>query len=192
MKNNIIKYMACAAMALGLAATVQAAQITGGISMSGGPITTDTGNLLTATAITGFGTVVVSSVSPVGTYSSVPLLTSVATAGFTFLPSLPTAIRIWRFDIGSTAYWFDLSSIQAVTQGLDVNGNAELDIVGRGTLDVTGFDPTQGSYKLTANSASASFSFSSSNGAMVPDGGVTVMLLGAALSGLALIRRKLA
>jgi hypothetical protein len=105
---------------------------------------------------------------------------------------LPGAIRIWRFDIGSTAYWFDLGSIQSVSQGYDVHGNSFLDIVGMGTLDVTGSDPTAGSYTLTANSASASFSFSSSNGAQVPDGGMTVMLLGAALSGLALIRRKLA
>jgi hypothetical protein len=199
MKNNIIKYMACAAMALGLAATVQAATITGGISLAGGPLVVNTGDLATGTAVTGFGSVGVTSVS--GSYASIVVAPGagtpyVYTQGFTFLPSpgLPTGpVNIWAFygNNGITVYDFWLSTVQTVSQGILPNGTHFLDVSGMGTLDIGG-DSVLGSYTLTANSASSTFSFSSSNGAQVPDGGMTVMLLGAALSGLALIRRKLA
>jgi hypothetical protein len=184
MKNNIIKYMACAAMALGLAATVQAATITGGISLSGG-YTTDTGVLGTATAFTGFTSVVVAA-GPTGSY--------VGTAGdavvmfpFTFSPVTLPVSPLWLTTPGGVDYWFNLTSMSVNT-----HNSAVLDISGSGILHIDGFTDTPGTWVFTANSLSDTFSFSSSNGTTVPDGGTTALLLGAALSALGLIRRKLA
>lgn len=190
MKNSVLKYFFCGAMALGLAATVQANNITGGISLAGGPIATSPSDLALATSITSFGTVRTTDVS--GDYSSVPFGTTVpTTTGFTFLPNLSpnTVMNVWDFTYNGKDYSFDLSAIQSVDQGVNANGTHFLTISGTGTLHITGFTDTPGSYLFTANSASSTFSFSSSNGAL-PDGGATAMLLGAALSGLALIRRK--
>ena len=71
-------------------------------------------------------------------------------------------------------------------------------ITGLGTItDITSGDSVAGAYTFTFNKATiggtTKFSFSVTDvAASVPDGGTTVMLLGAALSGIALIRRKLA
>jgi hypothetical protein len=58
-------------------------------------------------------------------------------------------------------------------------------------MQLAGFTDTPGTWIFSGNQSGGTLSFSTSNG-NVPDGGMTVMLLGAALSGLALIRRKLA
>ena len=67
-------------------------------------------------------------------------------------------------------------------------------ITGTGTLTGAGFDSTPGTWAFSAQSAGgihqASFTFSAdTTGAGVPDGGTTVMLLGAALGALGLARR---
>jgi hypothetical protein len=196
MKSSIIQYLATAVVAAGLTLTAQATSITGGISFSGGPVAVDTGDLATGTTITSFGDVRVASVS--GDYTAVAVGISVRiSTGFQFKPALipnPT-VDVWVITApifaGGANYSFDLSNIQNVSQGVDVNGTHFLSITGTGMLHITGFTDTAGSYLLTATSAASTFSFSSSNAAL-PDGGATVMLLGAALSGLALIRRKLA
>src|SRR2546423_402095 len=96
-----------------LCQTVGAASITGGISLAGGPVGTDTGNLATATKITSFGTVTTSG-SGTGTYAAVAGGTSVpTTTGFTFNPILipsPT-LNVWSFVSGGLTYSFDLYSI---------------------------------------------------------------------------------
>ena len=181
-------------VALGMALSAHAANITGGISMAGGPISTDTVDLSTANAITGFGTVVTTTTS--GTYAPVaPGTVITTTTGFQFDPSFspsPT-VNVWRFVSGGLTYSFDLTSIDTFSQGTMANGTKFLDIAGIGTLHVTGFTDTTGNYILTANQAGqpVTFSFSASNGALVPDGGMTIAMLGMALTGLGLIRRKM-
>ena len=175
-----------------LCQSANAAAITGGISLAGGPVTTDTGNLATATKITGFGVVVTTTAS--GSYSTVTPGTSVTTTtGFTFNPSLspsPTP-NVWSFVFAGKTYAFDLYSIQTVAQGTDINGSQFLNISGTGILHITGFTDTTGSYIFTANQAGGTFSFSSSNGAQVPDGGFTLAFLGLALTGVEGLRRAL-
>jgi hypothetical protein len=185
MKNNILKYMACAAMALGLAANVQAAQmITGGLSLSGG-YTTDSGVLGTATAFTAFNNVVVAS-GATGSYAGLAG-TPVTMFGFSFNPATLPVTPLWVTSPGGIFYTFDLTSMTVTT-----HTSSELDISGSGMLRITGFADTVGTWQFGANSLGDTFSFSSSNGANVPDGGTTALLLGAALSALGLIRRKLA
>jgi len=184
MKNNMIKYLACAAMALGLAATVQAAQmITGGISLSGG-YTLNTGDLGSATGFTAFNNVVVAS-GATGSYAGMDG-DGVLMYAFTFSPATIPVSPLWLTTPAGVSHSFDLTSMTVGTHTSSV-----LDISGSGILHIDGYADTPGAWTFTANSLGGTFSFSSSNGA-VPDGGMTVMLLGAALSGLALIRRKLA
>jgi len=99
-----------------------------------------------------------------------------------FNPSTPTP-GLW--SVGG--FTFDLLSSTVVTQ------NAQfLSISGTGIVNGNGFDPTAMEWSFTAQNAGGRprtiFSFSA-NGVAVPDGGTTVMLLGAALGALGLARR---
>ena len=55
MKNYTKTLLAAFAVALLSCSVAQAVQITGGISLAGGPVTTNTGQLATATSIVSFG-----------------------------------------------------------------------------------------------------------------------------------------
>jgi hypothetical protein len=69
-----------------------------------------------------------------------------------------------------------------------------LTIEGTGIVKANGFDPTGMEWSFTTQSAGgitrSSFSFSANNVA-VPDGGSAVALLGLALTGIEVVRRKL-
>jgi VPDSG-CTERM motif len=166
----------------------QAVPISGGISFGGG-FTTDTGDLNTAHVLF-FGTfpdIFITSVS--GSYSGVP--TGAGTPPdltqnpVTFDPFTVPVIPLWSFTYAGLTYSFDLLSGFISDRGTDT-----LTLMGSGMLMITGYDPTQATWILTANQAAGTFSFSSSNGA-VPDGGMTVVMLGLALCGIGMIRRKL-
>jgi hypothetical protein len=64
---------------------------------------------------------------------------------------------------------------------------------GSGTLYISGgtYDPTPGTWVLSANNSGGSINFFSSDTTAVPDNGATVMLLGASLVGLGVARRRL-
>jgi hypothetical protein len=101
-----------------------------------------------------------------------------------FTPSTPTP-GLW--SVGG--FSFDLLASTVVTQ----NANF-LIITGTGIVSGNGFDPTAMDWSFTTQSAGGhtrtTFSFSA-NGQTVPDGGTTVMLLGAALGALGMARRFL-
>jgi hypothetical protein len=189
--NRLIKYLTLAAAVAGLAATARAIPtITGGVSLSGGYIL-DTGNLATAHGFTSFSSVVVAA-APTGSY--------VGTAGdavtmkpFTFDPITVPVVDLWKFTgPSSVVYSFELDSMSVDfrnSSSLLLSGSGILNIVGPTAL--TSYAPTTGTWTFTANSLGGTFSFSSSNGAAgVPDGGTTALLLGAGLTGLALISRR--
>jgi|ERR1035441_2376595 hypothetical protein len=194
MKNNVIKYVASAAMALGLAATVQAIPITGEVDMSG-TVTLDNALLGSATKATAFTGVTVGGV-PTGNFTG--SATSIATwVGFGWNPFVAPATQpLWYFDYAGNHFSFDLTAATVMHQD-----NSFLNLLGSGTLKETGLvnpSDTTGAWSFTISNAGGgahadfSFTFANSQTAAVPDGGLTVALLGAALSGLALIRRKLA
>ena len=164
----------------------QAVPITGGISLAGG-YTVNTGNLNTATAFTSFPSVLVFSVSGsysgVGTGLSSPVVTM---SGFSFNPFSSSVIPLWTFMSGGSTYSFDLTVLSSRLQP----GDNSLTLKGTGTLHITGFTDTAGSWLFTANQAVDTFTFSSSNGA-VPDSGSAVALLGIALAGIEGVRRAL-
>ena len=191
MKSNIIKYLAATAAAIGMVASVQATAITGTIRMNG-DVVLDQQDLATATAATGFSGVTVSG-SPTGSFTGTGGA-AVTWAPFAWNPTTLPVGALWTFMSGGNTYSFDLTSISGYSQDSTV-----LVVTGAGTVSISGgaYDPTPANWSFTVTDTSGgtggsfTFGFADSNTA-VPDGGATAMLMGAALTGLALIRRKLA
>jgi len=185
MKN---KWIMIAGVITAMAVTsVQAIPIVGGISLSGNYTVNGGGDLDIATAFTSFSGVEVTSMggSYVGAGITATTPGSVTMNTFSFNPFPVLGLSpMWTTTVGTLAS-FDLFSPISVVQGSDA-----LTLSGVVILHLAGYDPTPGTWVFTANQGGDSFSFSSSN-ASVPDGGSTAMLLGAALSAVALLRKKL-
>jgi hypothetical protein len=119
--------------------------------------------------------------------------TSVNFEPFTFSPAT-TPVTLWSFTVGSLTYSFDLTSMV-----LGTDNSSLLTISGSGTLAITGdgstWDPTTGNWTYQIASATSPYAgdgvFSYDSNTTVPDGGLTVILLGSALSGLTLLRKKI-
>ena len=98
-----------------------------------------------------------------------------------FNPSTPTP-GLW--SVGG--FTFDLLSSTVVT-----HTTSTLAIEGTGIVSGNGFEPTAMTWAFTSqNKGGSTFSFSAT-GASVPDGGSAVALLGFALTGIEVLRRKL-
>ena len=155
--------------------------IEGSITFSGGA-TLDTGNANTAHAVTSFKNTVVQSVS--GDFDTFINELDPATfaASWVFDPSTPTS-ALWTVG----GFTFDL-----LTSTVDARGGGSLTVSGTGTISGNSFDPTSGTWMFTTQNpgANGTFSFSAS-GLSVPDGGSAVALLGLALMGIEVLRRKL-
>jgi hypothetical protein len=168
----------------------QATPIQGNINFAGG-VQFDTDSLATATrVVTWFdanGNAGFSSVAPGGTgdFAGIPAGTQATMAQpWIFNPSTPTP-GLW--SVGG--FTFDLLSSTIVTQ------NAQfLTITGTGIVSGNAFDPTSMEWSFSSQNAGGHprtiFSFSA-NGVAVPDGGSAVALLGLALVGIEVLRRKL-
>ena len=197
MKNKIIKYVACAALVVGLAATAQAAQINGSVGFTGSFTANGTpGDLSTASYVN-------ITINPSGTTGTGDLLGAVPTSFLSHIlvNNVGVTFPASGLDgLNSTALWF-VSGGVAGPYGFYVSTETQvlktantLVLQGLGTMydSNPGNDPTTGQWQLSFGESGASFRFESTTSTLVPDGGMTVLLLGAALSGLALIRRKLA
>ncbi|MGA2662230.1 MAG: VPDSG-CTERM sorting domain-containing protein [Verrucomicrobiota bacterium] len=194
MKWKTLKYVAGSAVMLGLALTVRAGPITGGISLSGSY--TLNGSDLTATTFTGFSGVTVATGlldSPTGSFAGTGG-DAVTMNGFQFKP-FAASNPLWSFTAGGVTYDFLLNSLTSAIQTKSL-----VEVSGNGTLQITGHTDTSGTWTFLGTAAGGFFSFTSSNpaggspgdSAGVPDGGATAILLGGALCGLGLVRRKLA
>jgi hypothetical protein len=175
-----------AAGLLGCGAFCQQAQasfITGDITF-GGVVTLDSTTLSAATQVTTWNSSFVTSDS--GDLMSVPVMTNVAmTAPWIFNPSTPT-IPLWQVG----GFTFDLTSSTIVSQD-----NFFLNVTGIGTISGNGFDPTPGTWSFTISNADgkthSTFGFESDTASTsVPEGGATAALLGLALAGVEVLRRK--
>jgi hypothetical protein len=193
--KNLTKTM-LAALATGLLSCAlfsqqaQATSIQGNINFAGG-VQFDTNSLATATQVTTwfdvFNNAGFTSVAPGGTgdFAGIAPGTQATMAQpWIFTPSTPTP-GLW--SVGG--FTFDLLSSTVVTQ------NAQfLNISGTGIVSGNGFDPTGMEWSFTAQQSGGTprtiFSFSA-NGVALPDGGSAVALLGLALVGIEVLRRKL-
>jgi hypothetical protein len=188
MKNKWM--ILAAALALSAITTVQATPITGVVTMGGTAILNNT-VLGSATGVTAFSGVTVNSPAT-GIYAGL-IGSAVTWSGFTWNPSSAPVTPLWQFTVAGETYSFNLGAITSVSQGANF-----VNLIGTGTLMATGnvnYDATPGAWTFTINDANGTdpnmqFGFSN-NQNPTPDGGATVMLLGAALTGLGLLRRKL-
>jgi VPDSG-CTERM motif len=155
--------------------------IEGAITFSGGA-TLDTGDANTAHAVTSFVNTIVQSVS--GDFDTFinPLDPATFSASWVFDPSTPTP-GLW------TAGGFTFALL---TSTIDMRSGGTLSVKGTGTISGNSFDPTFGTWSFTTQNPSANGTFSfSASGLSVPDGGSAVALLGLALMGIEVLRRKL-
>ncbi len=193
MKNNKNKWLVLAgAMSLSAFTTVQAIPITGEVDMSG-TVTLNSQNLASATAATALTGVTVGGTptgSYVGTFGDLVTWSTFSWPGGSASP-------LWTFTdaITTDTYTFTLASDSVASQS-----STFLNLLGTGTLSISGpgsYTPETGSWSFTISNPSGgahanyNFTFANSQVAVTPDGGATVMLLGGALSALALLRRKL-
>jgi hypothetical protein len=173
-----------------IAQGTQADPITGNINFAGAA--TLNGSLAAATAVNSVDATILTSLS---TGSYVGATGPVTFNGFIFNPSTgSTPLQLWTFDSGVWDYSFELETLTVKTQN-----SSFLNITGTGVETITGpgstYTPTDGTWTFTINNsdpsgAGVSFGFASET-STVPDGGATVALLGSALVGLSVVRRKL-
>jgi VPDSG-CTERM motif len=190
LSKTILAFLATGLLSCALfSQQAQASAIQGNINFAGA-VAFDTNSLATATrVVTWFdsnGNPGFSSVQAGGTGDFAGILAGTqATMAqpWIFNPSTPTP-GLW--SVGG--FTFDLLTSTVVTQNATF-----LNISGTGIVSGNGFDPTAMEWSFTAQSAGGRtrtiFSFSA-NGVAVPDGGSTVALLGLALTGIEVLRRK--
>lgn len=163
--------------------------ITGGISMAGG-CTLNKGDLTLATSIA-FGPTVTTTGS--GTFAAVPFSTPVTMTSPLIFDSITVPVTpLWAIHIHvptgpptSSDFSFDLSTFTVYSESAN-----SLELRGTGIMHAVGFEPTAGEWIGTFQTLGGTFSWSASNAA-VPDGGLTLSLLGFALVGVEGLRRKL-
>ena len=162
----------------------------GGASFSGGATGSNTG----VTTTVSFGSMSIAARN--GTYASVPLGTPVTLQNFSFTGGGPgnnatllTPQTEWTFTIGATTYSFFFASLDPTSAGAN---QSAISLNGMGTLSVTGFDTTTGSFAISGTGSGGSYSILFASNTALPDGGTAVALLGIALIGIEGLRRKLA
>ena len=171
-------------------ASVQAVPITGSITFAGG-VNLNTTSSGTATAVTAW-------TGPGGIGNPFVIFSTLSAGAVAPVTPVTFAAPPWNFISGPVAafwsvggYVFNLTSSSIFSQG---GSPASVTVTGAGILTKAGFDATVGTWSFSSQDPSsgspANFSFSAATGA-VPDGGTTVLLLGAALSGLCLFRKKM-
>jgi hypothetical protein len=192
--KKTIQLAGAAAVALVVTQSLQSAQLVGAIGF-GGNVTWDTESAATATEVTGWLDTQV--ISDTGTFAS--FITPIAPVLF--------SSTTWHLNDPSTAianFWqaggftFTLDSSAIVTQGGTPGVNGYVVVDGTGMVSGNGFSATTINWVFNSQDPKSGtnpdqWTFSASSiGAAVPDGASTILLLGLALSGLALLKRKLA
>lgn len=181
--------VATVAGVVGFSASVQAVPISGTISFIGGS-TVNTGNLGTATAITGYSSLSVLAGAETGSY--IPLSGggnfggTLTFANFAFGGNVltPSSVLLWTVSSAGITYSFTATSVLVVTQTPTF-----LNLTGVGMANITGDTSTAGSWSITDTTQGGPiFTFGAST--TVPDGGTTVILLGAAFAGLCFFKKK--
>ena len=170
-----------AAASLGLLSSAQATPITGMLNIAG-QANFNTNSLLTASSAT-FTNPHVEGPNT-GSFAGLVFPTPVVMASYTFDPSTMTN-GLW--SVGGFTFNLLSSTVEQRTATF-------LSVSGTGIITgPPGFDPTPGVWAFTSQNAGGrpgmSFSFSANTEA-VPDGGMTMALLGTGLMGLAAFRAK--
>jgi len=198
MKHTIkaIPPLLCVAAVCAVALTgtnANANQFTGSIAFGSSSVTTDNAVLPLATE---FGVTGAFTTATTGIYSTLGVLDfqPVTFSGFTFNPPVSSVTPLWTFDLGARVFSLDATSVSS--SWLTTVGGGEWIISGRGMASITGYTDTPGTWTVNlSTSGNLSLGFDSTADVIptsVPDTAGTGTLLGGALMGLGLLRRKFA
>ena len=184
MKTKLITIAGAAVLFMTLAQTIQAVPITGNIGFTG-RVSYDTTSAGTATEVVNWVNPKVNGTD--GAFTGIADGTAV------------NFVSPWFFNTGSAInnFWsvggfsFQLLSSWIVSQG----AAGSIVVNGTGIVSGNNYTPTVLGWSFTSQDPAVTqnpltFTFSASANS-VPDGGATLMLLGIALSGVALLKRKL-
>jgi len=174
--------LAAMVIAGGFALSAQATPITGMLNIAG-TANFNTSSLTTASSAT-FSDVIVLG-GNTGDFAGFAVGTPVVMASYTFDPSTITN-GLWSVN----GFTFNLLSSTVVSRSATF-----LSVTGTGIITgPAGFDATPGVWAFSTQNAGGhphdTFSFSANTTVGVPDGGMTLALLGAGLMGLAAFRAK--
>jgi hypothetical protein len=185
-KNKWLKIAGSAAAVLAIAASVQADPINGSIGFTG--VYTQNGG--TAGQLNTASSFTIDSVSiedPTGIFTGASDPTFFSPINVNPANNL-LGEQLWTVVIGGVTYALNVGS-----ESQTFTSSSQLDLAGTGMFtDGTIADNTLGTWQLQFGETGDSFTWNATSATNVPDGGTTVMLLGVALSGLALVKRKLA
>ena len=197
MKHKIkaIPPLLCAAAVCAVALTApnaNANEFTGSIAFGSSSVTTDNPDLTMATE---FGVTGAFTTATTGIYSTLGVLDfqPVTFNGFTFRPPVSSVTPLWTFDLGSRVYSLDATTVTA--SWLNTVGGGEWVLSGNGIASITGYTDTPGTWTAnlsTSGNLSLGFDSTANTVHAAPDTAGTAPLLGGALLGLGLLRRKFA
>ena len=181
-----------AAAVLALTQTMQATQLTGNIGFTG-QVELNTSSPATASAVTSWIAPEVEGTSGAFTViaNNTPVTFTSSTWNFNTPFTLTGINPFWSVD----GFTFVLQSSYILSQGGTPGSTGYTVVDGSGYVSGNGYSQTEMSWNFTisdppANDTTPSWTFQASADS-VPDGGATVMLLGIALSGVGLLKKKL-
>lgn len=182
--NPLIRTVVASA-ALALSAGLQAAPITGGISFGGGGSPEGSTDFFDSTGVNFVNPWGVTGRS--GDYAPIPLFTPTTFTDFDWgagsgAVTVPLAQTIWTLMSGGLTYTLTAGAVTNILRGDAINDS--ISVNGTGTLTITGFDATPGTFNFTGGFAGATPNLSFSSTAVpVPEPG-TLALVSLALIGL--------
>jgi hypothetical protein len=183
--KSILAGMSVGAMTLMLALPqAQANEITGSIGFAGSYSLPAGQNLGDATELVNINAVVV---SKTGSYSPITMFASAAFANPLHISPATPAPLLWTIISGGNTYTFGATTSAVTEQGHSPSGGYLLDMGGSGWAEINGIDKTVGTWLVTASQSGMALGFEST-GNVVPDGGMTLGLLGSVFTGLTGLR----
>lgn len=164
--------------------SANATSITGSIGFDGGytQVGGTSGDLPTATSMT-INNPVIQTGSGTGTFATATLLNFASSVSVNTLT--PPIGQLWSVLVGGVTYDFNVTSEAQV-----FSDKTAIDLQGNGVITDSLGDSANGTWQLNFGVSGDSFTWQGTSAANVPDGGMTAMLLGGALTGLGLLKRK--
>jgi hypothetical protein len=96
-------------------------------------------------------------------------------------------MTLWTFNFGGLTYSLSVGTIETIARSA---GTGSISVLGTGTLTITGFDPTPGTWGFAAGRADMlTFTSTATPQTVVPEPG-SMFLLGTGLLGLSAAARR--